>query len=77
MLTDPNAPTFTAALGLNPSTCGGTDGTIILSGLTASTSYDITYNDGTGTVTLNGQMTDGSGNITINILSARVCTAVT
>ncbi|MCB0381566.1 MAG: gliding motility-associated C-terminal domain-containing protein, partial [Flavobacteriales bacterium] len=74
---DPNAPTFTAVLGLDPSTCGGTDGTIVLSGLTATTSYDITYNDGTSTVTLNGQMTDGSGNITISGLSAGSYSAFT
>ena len=40
-------PTLTGASAQNPTTCGGTNGQISLSGLTANTSYTITY-------TLNG-----------------------
>lgn len=61
-LTDPGSPTPTATLGSDPTVCGGTDGTINICGLTASTLYDdISYNDGVGTISLGSVTTDGSG----------------
>ncbi len=69
-LTDPSAPTFTVGTPVDPTTCGGTDGSITISGLTPNTSYDITYDDGTGTVNLGTVMTDGAGNYVITGLGA-------
>ena len=42
---DCDCPTFNLALGTftNPTTCEGNDGTITLSGLDATTTYDVTY----------------------------------
>ncbi|MCO5259412.1 MAG: gliding motility-associated C-terminal domain-containing protein [Crocinitomicaceae bacterium] len=62
-------PTFTVA-STNPSVCGGTDGSIILSGLTASTSYSVTYNAGATTVGPTNITSNASGTITISGLGA-------
>ena len=69
-LSDPSAPVFTAAFQQDPTTCGGTDGEIILTGLNASTAYDITYDNGFGTVNLGSVTTDASGNYVITGLAA-------
>jgi len=74
-LNDPGAPTFTVT-GTNPTTCGGTDGTITFSGLTPSTSYDYSYFDGTSTVTITAT-SDASGNIIITGLAAGTYNAFT
>lgn len=42
---NPAPPIFSTSF-TNPTTCGGTDGDISLIGLDASTTYDISYNDG-------------------------------
>jgi gliding motility-associated-like protein len=68
VLSDPAAPTFTVA-STNPTTCGGTDGTITLSGLTASTSYNVTYSNGATVVGPTAMTSDASGNIIITGLS--------
>lgn len=63
------SPTFTLS-SIPPSTCGGTDATITISGLIASMNYDLSYNDG---VTAFGPFpitTDGSGNYTITNIDA-------
>lgn len=68
MLSDPNAPTFTLS-STNPTTCGGADGSITLEGLDATTTYDISYNNGIGIVNLTGVTTDASGNYVITGLT--------
>jgi gliding motility-associated-like protein len=75
-LTDPAAPTFTVSSS-NPTTCGGNDGSITISGLTASTTYDVTYDDGTGTISLGSITTDASGNYVISGLAAGSYTNIT
>jgi gliding motility-associated-like protein len=67
-LTDPNSPTFTVT-STNPTSCGGNEGSITLSGLDPNTTYDISYNDG-GVVNLNGVTTDASGDFVITGLDA-------
>ncbi len=70
-LTDPGAPVFSVSgTSTNPTTCGGTDGTITITGLTPSTSYDITYFNGISTVNLGTVTTDGAGNFIITGLPA-------
>jgi len=60
-----SAPSFTVS-GTDPTTCLGSDGTITLSGLDASTNYDISYNGG-ATISVTS---DASGEYTITGLSA-------
>ncbi|HEX8517050.1 MAG TPA: gliding motility-associated C-terminal domain-containing protein [Bacteroidia bacterium] len=67
-LSDPGAPVFTVS-SVNPTTCGGTDGTITISGLTAGTNYDVIYTNAAGTVGPVVMTSDASGNIVINGLS--------
>ncbi|MBL4703249.1 MAG: gliding motility-associated C-terminal domain-containing protein [Flavobacteriales bacterium] len=67
-LVDPGAPSFTVSR-TDPTTCSGADGTITYSGLLASTSYDITYDDGSGSVTVT-VMSDASGNIVVTGLTS-------
>jgi gliding motility-associated-like protein len=77
-LVDPGGPTFTIlGTGTNPTTCSGTDGSITITGLTPLTVYDITYFDGTSTITLTGVTTDASGNYTITGLAAGTYSAIT
>jgi gliding motility-associated-like protein len=62
-------PVFTVS-STDPTVCNGTDGTITIAGLTASTSYDVSYDDdGTleGPASLSS---DASGNITLSGLNA-------
>jgi hypothetical protein len=62
-------PDFTLA-STDPTVCNGSDGTIVLSGLSASTSYSVSYEDdgvSVGPLALNS---DASGNITISGLNA-------
>ena len=53
----------------DPTTCSGVDGTITISGLNASTNYEVTYT-GVGVVGPNTLASDGAGNIVINGLAA-------
>ncbi len=69
-LSDPSAPTFTVAIQTHPSTCGGNDGEILISGLLPNTNYDITYDGPSGTVVIGTITTDASGNYVITGLSA-------
>jgi gliding motility-associated-like protein len=62
---DAVSPTFTLA-GTDPTECGFADGFITISGLTATTDYELTYNGG-GTATIT---TDGAGEYSITGLSA-------
>jgi gliding motility-associated-like protein len=61
---NPN-PVFTLS-STNPTTCGGTDGTITLSGLNPGANYTVSYNGG-GAVTMTA---NASGNIIITGLGA-------
>lgn len=68
VLTDPSSPTITTSA-LNPTSCGGSEGTIEISGLTASTSYDVSYTLG-GSTTSDAVSTNGIGVITLFGLTA-------
>ncbi|MEI8280246.1 MAG: immunoglobulin domain-containing protein, partial [Bacteroidota bacterium] len=63
------APIFTMSSG-NPTTCSGTDGSITLSGLSASTSYTINYNKNGVAQTALTTPSNASGVITISGLTA-------
>lgn len=52
-LSDPGMPTITMADSSNPTTCGGTDGSITIAGLDATASYSLAYQvDGTAATTV-------------------------
>ena len=58
----------------NPTTCGGSEGSITFSGLTPNTSYQVSYSDGgaaIGPVTI---VSNSSGNLTITGLNAGLYT---
>ncbi|MBT6515706.1 MAG: HYR domain-containing protein, partial [Crocinitomicaceae bacterium] len=69
-LTIVSTPTFTVALTLDPSSCGGSDGSITISGLDPSTTYDISYDDDGVQIDSLGATTDASGNLLISGLDA-------
>jgi hypothetical protein len=62
-------PTFTSAK-TDPTACGASDGTITLSGLTASTSYQLTYVLLGVTTGPTARTSDATGKIVISPLSA-------
>ncbi len=64
-LSDPNAPVFTIGGTQDPTGCGTADGIITLTGLTPSTSYNLTYNYNGSTVGPVSITTDPSGNYDI------------
>lgn len=66
-LSDPAAPTYTAMVGADPSSCGATDGSLTISGLLATTDYAVDINDGNG---LQPYTSDANGDITVPNLSA-------
>ncbi|WP_420315855.1 Ig-like domain-containing protein [Ekhidna sp.] len=67
-LTNPSSPTIALGTLKDPTTCGGTDGTIQLTGLNASSSYSVRYTGSSTVTTTLG--TDGSGNLIITGLQA-------
>jgi hypothetical protein len=68
-LTDPMTPTYTVA-GTDPTTCNGSNGSFTISGLTANTNFDVSYDDdGTGVGPLS-LTSDGTGEIIISNLNA-------
>lgn len=69
-LSDPNAPTFTVTFGSNPTTCQGTNGSLIINGLLPSTTYQLSYNFGSNQIGPNIITTNASGVFTISNLSA-------
>ena len=73
ILSDPDSPIFTVLTG-NPSTCGGVDGSITITGLIASTSYSITYEDDGVIVGPSLLTTDIAGEIVITGLDAGLYT---
>ena len=69
-LMDPQMPNFTVVAN-NPATCGGFEGSLVLSGLDPNTTYNVDYNDDGSPIS--GSMTsDGSGEIIISGLDAGV-----
>ena len=71
ILSDPGTPNISSITSTNTTTCGGADGTITISGLTANTSYNITYDDDDGTTVGPTSMpTDANGDIVISGLNA-------
>ncbi|UXP33996.1 choice-of-anchor L domain-containing protein [Reichenbachiella agarivorans] len=67
-LSEPANPVITQGALVNPSTCGGTNGSIELTGLEISTSYTVEYT--MGSLVSQPLTSDGSGNLTILSLSA-------
>lgn len=66
-IVDPAPPVIGGISSVNPSTCSGTDGSITLGGLNASTAYTLSYNNNPQPI-----VTDGFGNYTISNLPAGV-----
>jgi gliding motility-associated-like protein len=71
------SPNFVVSSWTNPTTCGATDGTIILSGLTPSTTYNVSYNRNGVPVAAVAYTTNGSGILTITGLNAASYTNIT
>lgn len=69
-------PTFTLASS-GPTTCGGTDGTITLNGLSSSTSYTVNYTYNSTPSTPQNITTNASGSLTITGLPAGNYTSIT
>jgi len=67
-LSDPSSPTIALGTTNSPSTCGGTEGSIELTGLAATTTYTVNYTKSGAQST--SKTTDGSGNLVIDGLSA-------
>ncbi len=63
-------PIITSTSGANPTTCGGTEGTITLSGLNTSTSYTVNYNKNASPVGPVLISTNVSGQLVITGLTA-------
>jgi hypothetical protein len=64
-LNDPAAPVVSGYSSVNPTTCSTVDGSITLTGLLASTAYNVTYDKNASTVNAGSLTTDGSGNLII------------
>jgi gliding motility-associated-like protein len=70
----PATPTITS---VNPTTCGGTNGSITLAGLQANTNYTLNYVNNTTPVGPLAIVSLGTGTYTINNLSAGTYTGIT
>ena len=64
-LNDPSAPVVSGNSSINPTTCSSTDGSITLTGLLASTAYNVTYDKNSSTINAGSISTDVSGNLII------------
>lgn len=64
------APSISGAVGSNPTTCGGSQGSITLSGLTSGYTYTITYSLGGVAQTPLSLTANGSGQVIITGLAA-------
>ncbi|MEP1033150.1 gliding motility-associated C-terminal domain-containing protein [Ekhidna sp.] len=73
-LTDPTSPVIALGALADPTTCGGTDGRIQLTGLIASTEYTVKYF--TSGIISKTITSDGFGNLTLTDLSAEAHTAI-
>ena len=69
VLSDPSVPAFNVVNPLDPSGCGTVDGTITISGLTANTTYNLTYDLNATPVGPNSITTDINGDFIITGLS--------
>ncbi len=69
-------PVISSSSFTNPTNCPGTTGTIVLNGLTASTTYAVTYSKNGNAVASANYTTDGSGVLTIGSLTAGTYTNV-
>ncbi len=74
-LADPLPPAITTTV-TNPSSCSGTNGSIIISGLGSGSNYSVVYNNGITDVTLPVTAANASGQITIGNLKASVYTKI-
>jgi hypothetical protein len=70
VLTDPASPNYSIGSTNNPSTCGGNDGSIILTGLNSNTSYEIVYNFNGTPFGPNTISSNSNGDLTISNLAA-------
>jgi len=64
-LNDPAAPAVSSTSVVNPTTCLGNNGSILLNGLTATTSYNVIYDRNTVNVVAGSITSNGSGTLTI------------
>ncbi len=70
-------PAGTVSSFSNPTTCSGTDGTIILSGFNATTTYSVIYNRNSFSQGPFNIATNGSGSLTIQNLNAGTYSSLT
>ena len=75
-LSDPATPAISSSSSTSPTTCSGTDGTITLNGLTASTTYTVNYTKNGTAQTPASIMSDGSGTVVMTGLNAGSYTSV-
>ncbi|MCP4071249.1 MAG: hypothetical protein GY742_05845, partial [Hyphomicrobiales bacterium] len=75
-LNDPGTETIVLGTVSNPTTCSGTDGSIQITGLTASTTYTLNYTKDGTPVASASITTDGSGNYLLSSLDAAAYTAI-
>jgi hypothetical protein len=64
-LNDPTPPTVSGYSSLNPTSCSSSDGGITLTGLLASTTYNLTYDKNSSTTNAGSLTTDAGGNLNI------------
>ncbi|MEY3199745.1 MAG: hypothetical protein RJA13_1703, partial [Bacteroidota bacterium] len=74
-ITDPATPAIALGTTSNPTSCSGSDGSIQITGLTASTSYTVNYLDDATAVGVT-LLSDASGAITITGLNAGTYTNI-
>jgi len=77
VLSDPAVPTFAVGTKINPTTCGGTEGSIQLTGLTASTSYSVSYQKNAGTAVVADISSNALGQLLIPSLGTGSYTNIT
>ncbi|HAK78025.1 MAG TPA: hypothetical protein DCM71_14220, partial [Runella sp.] len=70
-------PTFSVGIPTKPTTCGGTNGSIPLTGLAASTSYSISYQKDGNSAVVSTLISNASGELTIGSLGAGSYTNIT
>ncbi|MBS1587355.1 MAG: gliding motility-associated C-terminal domain-containing protein [Bacteroidetes bacterium] len=71
-LVDPTAPSITNSLAANPTTCGGTQGSITLYGLLPNTAYSLNYDLNATPQGPVNVVSDATGNVTISGLAAGI-----
>ena len=76
-LSDPATATIAIDSFNDPTTCLGTDGSLVLSGLAVSTSYDVSYVLNAGAPVVSSISSDGSGLLSIPSLGSGAYTSIT